>query len=95
MSHTPGPWRVTSGTGAFEVRDEAMPSVRICRVLRTDSDNYAANAAAIAALPMLLDAAKEMCAAFEQYDERTGKGMGRIAVAHNAVLAAIAKAEGK
>ncbi len=65
-AHTPGPWQLTVGAGATEIRGTLDPeqhggvtSPRVCRVLRADL-NANANARLIAAAPDLLDALQDL-----------------------------------
>ena len=82
--HTRGPWKVNDKTlsGAYQVSNNKLGSLRICTV--TNAPNDEANAQLIAATPDMLNAMKEAV-----------KFMSSGSTPYNLLWDAITKAEGK
>ena len=92
--HTPGPWRThkrTKNVGIF-ADTPTMSSVPIAEVCGVCVDDVDANARLIAAAPDLLEASRLACLVMAKGNGLSYKDRQE---AHEACIAAIAKAEGR
>ena len=93
-THTPGPWHVTKGPAAREIRADDGPYIASVYDIAVTYGERNANARLIAAAPELLDAARLAVDAIGQTRDDFGLKV-ELEKAYLALRAAIAKAEGR